>query len=637
MKITKVEVFRLPTANSKQNSPIGCRIHTDVGICGDGEAGMAYGVGGSGAFGMVCDLAELIIGMDPLRTEFIWETMYKRTFWGQNGGPVVFSGIAAIDVALWDIKGKYFNVPCYQLLGGKVRDKLRTYASQLQFGWGQVGVSEHLWAVTPADYAHNVKLALDEGFTMAIHVVKEPVPKPGTLGRTELYALAIGQVIGAGVITLIVPAIKMTGYSAWLAYFVAILMGFVMILPFVFISSTLRLGGGNYSMLCDLSSPRTSGIFAYMYLTQCLSLSLFGASAAAYLGDIIPALNSHWARVIVGVTLLTFFYVVNLMGVDIMAKAQKVMTWLLIAALILFAIVGIFKMKLPIFDFSDPNFAINGWGITFNNGQISGGFLGAVLLFVYSTQGYYMTTAYGRDSKNARKDIPFVLLLCVPTLCILYVGVAMAGVGVMSVEEYGNSTTLVFAAQRIFPTWLFYFFIIGGPIMALLSTLNSSFAYNSITIGQSCDDGWLPKSFGKKNKSGARPYILTFMYVVGIIPIVFGLSITTITNMVQLITSAFAILNFTAEIKMPKKYPDAWKQSRYHVPDGLYYTICCVSLALFLVVLWKSLLSMNIGLAVINVVVIVIAGLIGFWRSKTGNIEIHTSVWAEDYQEAAES
>ena len=123
------------------------------------------------------------------------------------------------------------------------------------------------------------------------------------------------------------------------------------------------------------------------------------------------------------------------------------------------------------------------------------------------------------------------------------------------------------------------------------------------------------------------------MYVVGIIPIVFGLSITTITNMVQLITSAFAILNFTAEIKMPKKYPAAWM----HVPDGLYYTICCVSLALFLVVLWKSLLSMNIGLAVINVVVIVIAGLIGFWRSKTGNIEIHTSVWAEDYQEAAES
>ena len=465
---------------------------------------------------------------------------------------------------------------------------------------------------------------------MAIKVIKEPAPPPGILGRTELYALAIGQVIGAGVITLIVPAIKMTGYSAWLAYLVAIIMGFIMILPNVFISSTLRLGGGNYSMLCDLAGPTTSGIYAFAYLTQCLSLSLFGAAASAYLGDIIPALGGNVPRIILGVSLLTCFYVVNLLGVDIMAKAQKLMTWLLIAALIIFAVVGITKMKLPIFDFADPNFLINGWGLTFTEGQISGGFLGATLLFVYSCQGYYMTTAYGRDSKNARKDIPVVLLLAVPTLMVLYVGVAMAGTGVMSVDEYGASTTLVFAAQRIFPSWLFYFFIIGGPIMALLSTLNSSFAYNAITIGQSCDDGWLPVAFGKKNRNGARTWILTFMYILGIIPIVFGLSITVITNMVQLFTSFFAFLNFAAYIKLPKRYPEAWKKARFHVPDGLYYAICVLSLAGFIVVFWKSCLSMNSGLAIANVVGLLVMAAIGIWRAKAGNVEIHTSVWAED-------
>ncbi len=470
---------------------------------------------------------------------------------------------------------------------------------------------------------------------MAIKVFHEAEPKPGTLGKKELYALAIGQVIGAGVITLIVPAIKMTGYSAWLAYFVAILMGFVMILPTVFITSTLRLGGGNYSMLCDLAGPTASGIFAYAYLTQCLSLSLFGASAAAYLGDIIPALSGHWPRVIVGGALLTFFFVVNLLGVDIMAFAQKVMTWLLIAALLIFAIVGIFKMELPIFNFSDPNFLINGWGITFNNGQISGGFTGAVLLFVYSCNGYYMTSSYGRDSKNARRDIPVAMLAAVPTLIVLYVGVAMAGTGVMSVEEYGSSTTLVFAAQKIFPTWLFFAFIIGGPIMALLSTLNSSFAYNAINIGQSCDDGWLPASFGKKNSQGSRTYILTFMYVVGMIPIVFGFSIEVITNMVQLITSAFAILNMVAYLKLPKKYPQAWKKARFHVPNGLYYLICWVSFAFYMVVLWKSCLSMSPMLATANVVAIVVLAGIGLWRSKTGNITIHTSVWSGEESAAA--
>ena len=470
---------------------------------------------------------------------------------------------------------------------------------------------------------------------MAIKVFHEAEPKPGTLGKKELYALAIGQVIGAGVITLIVPAIKMTGYSAWLAYFVAILMGFVMILPTVFITSTLRLGGGNYSMLCDLAGPTASGIFAYAYLTQCLSLSLFGASAAAYLGDIIPALSGHWPRVIVGGALLTFFFVVNLLGVDIMAFAQKVMTWLLIAALLIFAIVGIFKMELPIFNFSDPNFLINGWGITFNNGQISGGFTGAVLLFVYSCNGYYMTSSYGRDSKNARRDIPVAMLAAVPTLIVLYVGVAMAGTGVMSVEEYGSSTTLVFAAQKIFPTWLFFAFIIGGPIMALLSTLNSSFAYNAINIGQSCDDGWLPASFGKKNSRGSRTYILTFMYVVGMIPIVFGFSIEVITNMVQLITYAFAILNMVAYLKLPKKYPQAWKKARFHVPNGLYYLICWVSFAFYMVVLWKSCLSMSPMLAAANVVAIVVLAGIGLWRSKTGNITIHTSVWSGEESAAA--
>ncbi|MEA5039897.1 MAG: APC family permease, partial [Clostridiaceae bacterium] len=330
---------------------------------------------------------------------------------------------------------------------------------------------------------------------MAIHVIKEPAPPPGKLKKPELYALSIGQVIGAGVITLIVPAIKMTGYSAWLAYFVAIIMGFIMIAPTVFVSSTLRLGGGYYSLLCDLAGPKASGVFAFAYLTQCLSLSLFGTAAAAYLGDVVPALGGNAARIIVGISLLTLFYVINLMGIEIMAKAQKVMTWLLIAALLVFAVIGIAKIHLPIFDFSDPNFLTQGWGISLKGGQVSGGFLGAAMLFVYSCQGYSMTSAYGRDAHNAKRDIPWAILASVPTLIVLYVGVAMAGTGVMSISEYGNSSTLVFAAQRIFPAWLFYAFIIGGPIMALLSTLNSSFAYNAILIGQSCDDGWLPMTF----------------------------------------------------------------------------------------------------------------------------------------------
>ena len=140
--------------------PILCRIHTDEGIYGDGEAALAYGIASPAAAGMIRDLATLIIGMDPLDSEVIWDKLYKSTFWGQNGGPVVFAGISALDIALWDIKGKAFNVPVYKLLGGKRRDNLRTYASQLQFGW-----SDHAETLTTLDeYREVSKKAVAEGY-----------------------------------------------------------------------------------------------------------------------------------------------------------------------------------------------------------------------------------------------------------------------------------------------------------------------------------------------------------------------------------------------------------------------------------------------------------------------------------------
>ena len=140
--------------------PILCRIHTDEGIYGDGEAALAYGIASPAAAGMIRDLATLIIGMDPLDSEVIWDKLYKATFWGQNGGPVVFAGISALDIALWDIKGKAFNAPIYKLLGGKRRDNLRTYASQLQFGW-----SDHPEIMTTLDdYREVSKKAVAEGY-----------------------------------------------------------------------------------------------------------------------------------------------------------------------------------------------------------------------------------------------------------------------------------------------------------------------------------------------------------------------------------------------------------------------------------------------------------------------------------------
>jgi L-alanine-DL-glutamate epimerase-like enolase superfamily enzyme len=164
MKITSVDVIKVltgePSVKGTPWNPICVRINTDEGISGFGEAGLCYGNANNAAFGMCKDFAELIIGMNPMDIEKVWNKLHRYTFWGMGGGGVIFSGISAIDIALWDIKGKALNVPVYQLLGGKTNDKLRAYASQIQFDWGKKcrALSK------PEEYGEAARKAIADGY-----------------------------------------------------------------------------------------------------------------------------------------------------------------------------------------------------------------------------------------------------------------------------------------------------------------------------------------------------------------------------------------------------------------------------------------------------------------------------------------
>jgi len=166
MKIVSVDVMQVPSGNSGSArgdwSPVIVRINSDEGISGFGEVGLAYGKGWRAGFGMVQDFAEVIIGEDPINIEKIWETIFRKTFWGMGGGTVVNAGISGLDIALWDLKGKALGLPVWQLLGGKTNDNLRTYASQLQFNWGPKIEKQGL--ISPAEYAEVTRVAMAEGY-----------------------------------------------------------------------------------------------------------------------------------------------------------------------------------------------------------------------------------------------------------------------------------------------------------------------------------------------------------------------------------------------------------------------------------------------------------------------------------------
>ena len=164
LEIVKVEIYDCELGQldrmAEEYNPIFCRIHTRSGLTGIGEAGLAYGYSKKAAVGQLLDFAPRVIGLDARQTEYIWESFFRGTFWGMGGGPVVYSGISAIDTALWDIKGKHYGVPIHELLGGKTNDNLRTYASQLQYDWGP----DITHMAHPIEYARAARKAIDEGY-----------------------------------------------------------------------------------------------------------------------------------------------------------------------------------------------------------------------------------------------------------------------------------------------------------------------------------------------------------------------------------------------------------------------------------------------------------------------------------------
>lgn len=121
MKITEVKTYLVGT--ERQNW-LFVKVMTDKGVYGWGEASVE---GQTKAAEQCIDVLaqRSVIGENPENIERIWQKMYRHGFW--KGGFIHMTAIAGIDQALWDILGKIYNVPVYKLLGGAVRDKIRTY------------------------------------------------------------------------------------------------------------------------------------------------------------------------------------------------------------------------------------------------------------------------------------------------------------------------------------------------------------------------------------------------------------------------------------------------------------------------------------------------------------------------------
>ena len=169
--------------------------------------------------------------------------------------------------------------------------------------------------------------------------------------------------------------------------------------------------------------------------------------------------------------------------------------------------------------------------------------------------------------------------------------------------------------------------------MAIVTTLNGVFNDTRYPIAQAAKDGWLPKGILKENRFGAPYLIYIYTLVIVLLPIIFDMSIVTITNIFQVISFFMNVAVIYAISRLPKKYPDTWKKNKFHFSNAALYIFCAISVIIYTVIFIKGILSVQPVYAIVAVAVMIALIILGIYLTKKGGIRIETSIWEPSEEE----
>lgn len=382
--------------------------------------------------------------------------------------------------------------------------------------------------------------------------LKRTIGLPGALGVT------INQVIGGGIVSLTGVAIGITGGGTPWAYIIAVVTIILVSIPYASMASALPAVGGTYTWPARVIHPRLGFINMWMALMQQCALSLYGLSAGIYLNTLADFFNP----VFVAVIIVSIFYVANLMGAAFSSRA------------------GVWLMAIMIIGFSA--FIVSGFAhIDWNTypEPLPNGFtqlLSAAALLTFATMGSFGVAELGREMKNPARDIPIAMIGGTLIVGLLYVLIAVPAVGILPINEVADQP-LSIVAEEIMPHGWWVFFILGGAMVAIISTLNAQLLWGSKGLLAAADDGWMPKVFGRVNaRFGTPHWILTALFILGIIPAIAGLDISIIGTAASALVQVMLIIILIVSLRMRYKLRVLYARAQFRIPAWLHWTLTLV-------------------------------------------------------------
>lgn len=317
------------------------------------------------------------------------------------------------------------------------------------------------------------------------------------LGLPQTVAVAVGMTIGAGIFVLTGIAIGYTGPAVPLAYLLSVIPVIFLMMALAMLGSALPTTGGNYKYGSRLFSPRWAfiGVWGYMGGTLVGAFPLWALSGARYLQSLwdIPAAPS-------AAVLLTVLFLLNLIGISLAAALQAFFVLMLIISLLYFGLSGIVHIEVANYSPLLPGGAY--------------GFLIAASILTFTHLGANAVVELGGEIKNPGKTIPRAFMISIPLVTLLYILVSVTAAGALPWTETAGQPLSVAAAAFMQQSGLI-FFILGGGLLAIVTTLNAGFMWGTKSLLVMANDGIFPPALAKVNRRFKTPHLfLIFIYLV---------------------------------------------------------------------------------------------------------------------------
>jgi APA family basic amino acid/polyamine antiporter len=380
----------------------------------------------------------------------------------------------------------------------------------------------------------------------------------------DILCIGIGGAIGAGIFVLMGYGIAYTGRSVSIALILGSILMLLAYMYNVFLVSMFPFKGGTYSQMALLFTPTLTGVNAIFLLLVGCSLSIYSTGIVSYAAAIFPGVAAF--SKFLSVAILTLFFAATVRGSKFLAMVQNIMVLILLASIIVFIIMGLGRVRGGFWSGSD----------FFSSGIP--GFLSAVALMGFACQGATGGIALTADTNKPTRTIPLAILGTTAIVAVLYFFMGVVASGVLPLERViGRDLSAV--ARELFPNWAYIVFILGGAVFALATSLVAAIAALGYPISKIAEDGWLPKIFAKKTRSGYPWATQLAFYIISLIPILAGVSFSSIVSLVMIPTMLLAAYCNLACIGIPAKYPQQWRKSIFHMPMPLFATVMSLSAA----------------------------------------------------------